>query len=181
MRPLVGLVLAAVVAGCSASSSASPTVVPYPLPSGPPHTWQTVPIALGTRAPAVVLYLTPRPGDRIELLAAEGIGVAAGADVQFFFSRPILEPNGDHMIGERLEDLAGATFSNTTATQGPDSTIGIVAGITAREPGRYQLTGVRLRFRVNGGAEQIADGIDVVFTVCAADPAPASCEDPEHQ
>jgi hypothetical protein len=87
----------------------------------------------------------------------------------------VLYPNGDRVIGEVLQELAGATFSNPSATADPDSMVGIVGEITAREPGRYQLTGVRLRYRVNDGAERIGEGIDVIFTVCADNRAPASC------
>ena len=36
---------------------------------------------------------------------------------------------------------------------------------------------VRLRYRLNGGPERVGEGIDVVWTVCADDPAPADCPD----
>jgi hypothetical protein len=71
IRPTVGLILIVVLAGCSFF-----TKDPYPLPVGPPHAWQTGPFAVGSKTRAVVPFLTPRPGDRIELLAAEPIGVA---------------------------------------------------------------------------------------------------------
>jgi hypothetical protein len=47
-----------------------------------------------------------------------------------------------------------------------------VARVTASKPGRYVLTGMRLRYRLNGGREETKEGIDVVFTVCADDPKP---------
>ncbi|HYI67888.1 MAG TPA: hypothetical protein VEW95_13285 [Candidatus Limnocylindrales bacterium] len=169
---MIGLMLVAAVTGCSMLTSD-----PYPLPSGPPNAGMTAPAAVGSGVPGVVLFLTPRPGDRIELLSAEPIGVAAGADVRFFFSPPVLHPNGDKVIGEDLQELSGATFSNETGIEGPDSMVGIVAEITAREPGRYQLTAVRLHYRVNGGDEQVREGIDTTLTVCADDPKPASCEE----
>ena len=57
--------------------------------------------------------------------------------------------------------------------------LAIVAVITAHEPGRYRLSGVRLTYRLNGGEERVGEGIDTTFTVCADDPVPAleSCED----
>lgn len=173
----VGLLL--VVAACGAADRGAPSPSngdPYALPSGPPHSWQTAPVRIGVGAPAVVLYLTSRPGDRIELTSAEPLGVAEGAEVTFYYSPPVLKANGDHVIGEDLQELAGASFTNPTATSGPDSTIGVVAQITAHVAGRYELTGVRLHYRLNGGPEQVGEGIDVVYAVCAADPAPPSCE-----
>ena len=132
-------------------------------------------VEVGGDTSAVVLFLTPRPGHRIELLGAEAVGVEDGAEVRFFFSPPVVKPNGDRVIGDRLERLEGATFANPDTTTGPERTIGVVAEMTATEPGRYELTAVRLRYRINGGAEQTAEGISVVLTVCADDPAPADC------
>ena len=172
IRGLIGLMLIVGVNGCSMLA-----VDPYPLPSGPPNAGINAPAAVGSAVPGVVLYLTPRPGDRIELISAEAIGVAAGADVQFYFSPPVLHPNGDRVVGEDLRELPGATFSNETEAQGPDSMVGIVAEITAHEPGRYELTAVRLRYRLNGGDDQVREGIDAIFTVCADDPEPASCHE----
>jgi len=171
MRPMVGLVLVAAMAGCSV-----PPGDPYPLPSGP-GSRMTAPAAIGRETHAVVLFLTPRPGDRLQLVAAEPIGVAAGAEVRFFFSPPVRTPTGERVVGEDLRELAGATFAKATGIEGPDSTVGIVAEITAHEPGRYQLTGVRLRYRLNGGDERVGEGVATTFTVCADDPAPASCDD----
>ena len=53
--------------------------------------------------------------------------------------------------------------------------------LVADRPGRYELTNVRLRYRVNGGPERVGDGIDVVWTVCADDPKPAvdDCQEEE--
>ena len=172
MRPAVAIMLVAAMAACSVVATD-----PYPLPSGPPPAAANVPATVGAETPTVVLFITPRPGDQIELLSAEPIGVAAGADVRFFFSPPVLKLNGDRVVGEDLQELAGATFSNPTTTDSPDSVVGMVAEITAREPGRFTLTAVRLRYRLNGGPERVGEGIDVVFTVCADDPAPKSCEE----
>ncbi len=150
---------------------------PYPLPTMPPHSGAGVPAALGEAAPTTVLFLTPRPGDEIQLLAAEPIGVGDGATVRFYFSPSVLKPDGTHLIGEELRDLAGATFSSTTGTDSPDNTVGIVAEITAQRPGRYQLDNVRLHYRINGGPERVGEGIDVVFVVCADDPKPTRCDE----
>lgn len=150
---------------------------PYPLPTMPPHAGARVRAALGEAAPTTVLFLTPRPGDEIELLTAEPIGVGDGATARFYFSPPVLKPDGTRLIGEELRDLAGATFSNTTGTDSPDNTVGIVAEITAQRPGRYELNNVRLHYRINGGPDRVGEGIDVVFVVCADDPKPARCEE----
>ena len=80
---------------------------------------------------------------------------------------------GERVIGEALEPLAGAVVeASATASPGPENTVGIVAEMTPTTPGTYQLTSVRLRFRVNGGGEQSREGISVFWTVCADDPAP---------
>ncbi|HEX2766332.1 MAG TPA: hypothetical protein VHR55_06830 [Candidatus Limnocylindria bacterium] len=134
-------------------------------------------MALEQAAPTTVLFLTPRPGDEIELVSAEPISLGEGATVRFYFSPPVLKADGTRLIGEEMRDLAGATFSNTTGSDSPDNTVGIVAEITAHRPGRYQLDNVRLRYRINGGPERVGEGIDVVFVVCADDPKPASCEE----
>jgi len=153
---------------------------PYPLRVGPPGAGQRNPAAVGEAIPAVVLFIQPRPGDSVEFLAAEPVGVFDGAAVEFFFSPPILLPDGSHSVGDRLLPLAGAVASAPGAPQAgaspdPGQTIGIVARITASRPGRYELSNVRLRYRLNGGAEQTREGIDVLFTVCAADPKPTDC------
>jgi hypothetical protein len=171
MRRWPALVVLTAVAGCSLASGG-----PYPLPTGPPHAWATIPRSLGVSVPQVVLWLAPRPGDRIELIEAEPIGVDDGASVRLFLSRPIHEPNGDWLIGEQLEALSGAVVVNETSGTAPETQVGIVAEITAHEPGRYELTGIRLRYRLNRGSEQVGEGIDVIFIVCADDPAPQNCE-----
>lgn len=47
--------------------------------------------------------------------------------------------------------------------------------MTADKPGRYTLTSLRLHYRLNGGGEEVREGINVVLTVCAAEPAPVDC------
>jgi hypothetical protein len=127
----------------------------------------------------VVLNLELRPGDRIELLGGEAIGLPAAVQPTMYLSRPVLHANGDRVIGEALEPLAGAVIeAPASASPGPENTVGIVAEITPTTPGTYQLTSVRLRFRVNGGGERVREGISTSWTVCADDPAP-SCDPPE--
>lgn len=166
----VAVALATLIVGCGRQD-------PYPLPTMPPHAGAFVPAATGEAAPTTVLFLTPRPGDEIELLSADPVGVADGATVRFYFSPPVLKPDGTRLIGEDLRDLSGATFRNTTGTDTSDETVGVVAEITAERPGRYQLDSVRLRYRINGGPEQVGEGIDVVFVVWADDPKPETCDE----
>jgi hypothetical protein len=59
----------------------------------------------------------------------------------------------------------------------PANQLAIVAEVTASEPGRYVLSGIRVTYRINGAPERDGEGIDVVLTVCADDPAPSSCDD----
>lgn len=166
-RALLVLAMAVLVAACSTD--------PYPLPSGPPHAGQLNPAAVGSPVQAVLVYLQVRPGDHIELLGADAIGSLDGASVTFLLSRPVIEANGDHVIGKDFEDLGGAVVTAVSESPGPDNTVGIAAGLTASRPGRFEITNVRLRYRINGGGEQAGEGIDVVWTVCADDPAPAEC------
>ena len=125
----------------------------------------------------VVLYLDAPPGDQIELLGAEAAGSLDGATVTWHVSRPVIKANGDHVIGETFEDLAGAVLTGSTAS-GANNTVGVAANLTAQRPGRYEITNVRLRYRLNGGREQSGDGISVTWTLCADTPAPSTCDDP---
>ena len=164
---LATIAIALLLSGCAAD--------PYPLPSGPPNAGQQNPAAVGEPIHAVLIYLQVRPGDRIELLGGEPIGSIDGASVRFLLSRPVIEDNGVHVIGKEFEDLDGAVVTAGSASPGPDDTVGIAAELTAERPGRFEVTGVRLRYRLNGGGEQVGEGIDVVWTVCADDPEPADC------
>jgi hypothetical protein len=151
----------------------------YPLPTMPPHAGQTAPAGIGEGIPGVVLFVEPRPGDSIEFISAEPIGSLDGAEVEFFFSPPILLPDGARSVGDRLEPLRGSIATTAAASPGasagPLGYFGIVARITASRPGRFVLSNVRVRYRLNGGAERIGEGIDVVLTVCADDPKPTDC------
>jgi hypothetical protein len=167
-RALLGLAMVLLLSGCSTDT--------YPLPSGSGSSGSS-PLAVGDSRPVVVLYLNVRPGDRIELLGAEAVGSLDGATVSWLISRPVIHANGDHVIGESFEDLDGALLTGSTAS-GADNTVGVAANLTAERPGRYEITDVRLRYRLNGGAEQTGEGISVRWTVCADSPAPATCGDP---
>lgn len=166
-RGLVAVAMALAVMACSGES--------YPLPSGPPRGGLFSPAAVGTPRHAVLIYLNVRPGDRIELVGADAVGTLDGATVQFLLSRPVIDAEGNRVIGEDFEDLGGAEINAVTASPGPDNTVGIAAELTAQRPGRFEITNVRLRYRLNGGAERVGEGIDVVWTVCADDPAPTDC------
>lgn len=159
----VGVVLAA----CASDS--------YPIHGGPVHAWQAAPAALGDRVPAVVLFLDPRPGDRFTLIGAEAVGLTEGATVTFYFSPPIIGEDGSFIVGDKLEPLAGAEFAATSGSAVPDDAVGIVAEMSASQPGRYTLAAVRLRFTLNGGREHVTEGIDVMPTICVDDPKPADC------
>jgi hypothetical protein len=167
---LVFAAAAASIAGCGADT--------YPMHGGPAGGSMYAPAALGQPIPGVVLFLRIRPGDLIELLSAEPVGVADGATVEFFFSPPIIGADGSHVVGDKLEPLVGAVAVAAEPSDGPGNTVGVVAQITATKPGRYTLTGVRLRYRLNGAAAQFDQGIDVTMTVCADDPKPADCNEP---
>lgn len=84
MRRVILLFLAAAVAGCSVFKED-----PYPLNQGPSQAWVTAPAEIGEPVPNVVIFMNARPGDSIELLSAEPIGLADGATVTFYFSPPI--------------------------------------------------------------------------------------------
>jgi hypothetical protein len=147
-------------------------------PIEPQGAEQGAPAGLGTPAQAVVLFLQPRPGDRIELLDAQAVGLPASVEATFFFDPPIPNAQGGKTIGDVLEPLAGATFgAPVNASVGsPDYTVGVTARLVARAPGTFVLRAVRLRFRVNNGPEFEKVGITVAFTICAADPRPTACD-----
>jgi hypothetical protein len=177
MRPrLVGLL-----AGLAAAAIITMIVTrqgdPYPMPAGPVNASQANPIEVGMPVWAVLVYLEPRPGDRIELLGAEPVGLAAGAQITFHLSRPVVEDDGTRVIGEALEPIEGAVIETPAgASPGPDNLVGIVGELTPSQPGIYELTAVRLRFRLNGGGEEVREGTSEYWTVCADDPAPTDCE-----
>ena len=169
MKRLLAFAVLVVVASCSTDS--------YPLPSGPGSSI-TVPTRIGTSVPNVVIFMEPRPGDRIEFVSAEPVGTLGDMDVRFHFSPPVINADGSRTVGERLEQLAGASINiDRNASSGPENTVGIVAELTPHSAGTFTLANVRLHYRLNGGSEQVKEGVSVVFTICAADPAPVDCEE----
>lgn len=150
---------------------------PYPLPADPPNVTVHNPWTVGEPIDTVLIWIEVRPGDHIELLGAEAMGSLDGAAVTMLLSHPVIEANGDHVIGAVSEPLEGAVLTAVSASPGPDNAVGIVARMTPQRPGRYEVSNVRLRYRLNGGAEQVGEGTDVVWTVCAEVTKPADCPD----
>lgn len=167
VRGLLILPLLLALLGCAAD--------PYPL-RAPPGSTEWHPTTIGTPVRVVVLYLEPRPGDRVDLVNAQPIGTLTGTEVRFYFSPPVISADGTHTVGETLDPLPGASVSvDRGASPGPENDVGIVAEFTPHTAGTFTLTAVRLTFRVNGGGEQTKDGISSLATICAADPAPTDC------
>ena len=167
-RPASLIVALAILAGC--------TVDTYPIHAGAGSSQSSI-ADVGTPVQGVVLFLQLRPGDRITFVSAESVGVADGASTKLYVSPAVLEASGDWLTGSVLEELAGAEFTAKSSTAGPENQVGIVAEMTASRPGRYQLTAVRLTYRLNSGQERVAEGADVIFTLCAGRPLPAGCEE----
>jgi len=163
----IAIVAIAVLAGCGLQD-------PYPIPEGQASA-AFIPAALGEPVTEVVMFIEPRPGPRIVLLSAEAIGPLDGASVEFY-SSPAIVDGEDLVVGEELEELSGTIIeADPRASADLADTVGIVAEVTASEPGRYVITAVRLTYRY-GGDERQGEGVDVVLTVCADDPAPTDCE-----
>ena len=100
-RPWLAVVSILFVAGCGAASSG------YPLSAEAPAAAVRSRGTVGVPTQAVVAYLEVRPGDRIELVGAEAIGTLGGAPVATRLSRPVIEDNGDHVIGTAMEPVEG--------------------------------------------------------------------------
>ncbi len=149
---------------------------PYPFTAGTETSDQAQATAVGDPVTAVLLYVEVRPGDRIELLGAEPVGSTPGSTVRFLLSRPVSKAGGETVIGETFESLEGAEVTASTASAGAENTVGIAAELTPHRPGRFELLSVRVRYRLNGGPEQVGEGADVALLVCAGDPAPTRCE-----
>jgi len=167
-------ILALNLAACASSD-------PYPLLT-PAGAADYTSAAIGEVRRGLVLFLELRPGDRIELVSATAPGFASGADLTFYFSLPVFSGGGGTSLGDQLGPLPGATFAVPAgASMGPGNDVAVVAEITPRQAGTYDIENVRVTFRLNGGERQTKEGISQTFTVCAADPAPASCgETPNH-
>lgn len=151
---------------------------PYPL-TGAGGSSVTSPALIGQPTRTVVVFMQPHAGDRIELLGAEQIGFPPDTKPTLYLSRAIPQADGSWLTGEALEPLAGAVIETPAgASPLPEYGVGIVAEMTPTTAGIYELTGVRLRFRINGGGEQVREGTSVIWKVCAGDPAPLSCDTP---
>ncbi len=169
MRRPRAIAIAAIVvlAGCGLQD-------PYPIPEGQASA-AFVPAAVGEPVTEVVMFIEPRPGPRVVLLSAEAIGQLDGASVEFY-SSPASVDGEELVIGEELDELEGTIIeAEPRASDDLEDTVGIVAEVTALEPGRYVITAVRLRYRLSG-TEREGEGTDIVLTVCAGDPAPTDCE-----
>lgn len=164
------LIIAALLFGLTGCASST-----YPIE--PQGAEQGAPAAIGAPSQAVVLFLEPHPGDKIELLDAQAVGLPPTVEATFFFDPPIPNARGGKTIGDVLEPLPGATFSAPVdASAGSsDYTVGVTVRLVARAAGTFALRAVRLRFRVNNGPEFEKVGITTAFTICAADPPPTEC------
>ena len=164
------LLIGLVAAGCIGGPD------PYPLLT-PPGAESFHPAGLGVPVPGVVLFVQVLPGDSVELVSAQPVGLADGAQATFYYAPPEPMPGGGLMTGDTREPLPGAVFTpRPGATYGVDTGFGVLAVVTASRPGRYTLSGVRLTFRINDQPPETKEGITELFTICADDPAPASCE-----
>lgn len=178
LRPRLVWVVVGIAVAAVLTIVVSRPLDPYPMPEGPGASMSN-PTAVGKAVQGVVVFMEIRPGDRIELIGAEPVGLLAGAQITLYLSRPVVAADGTRNVGVDLEPLAGAVIEvPAEASPGPDNTVGIVGELTPDRPGIYEMTAVRLRFRINGGAEQVREGMSVIWTVCADDPAPTTCEPP---
>ncbi|HET9435401.1 MAG TPA: hypothetical protein VFO50_00955 [Candidatus Limnocylindrales bacterium] len=168
---LAVLGLAFVLAACGPTDT-------YPMPvtaSGGAR----LPAAVGQPRHTVVLWIPARAGDRLELVDAEAIGTLDGTTVELFASRPVAHADGTFVIGEALEPLEGVVIEPRGETPDPNDTVGIVVELMADAPGRYEVTAIRLRYRLNDDVVRVREGIDVVMTLCVEDPAPETCPELE--
>jgi len=166
------LVMAVLLAGCGLQD-------PYPLPAEPPGDATFHSIAVGETVTEAVLFIEARTGTRVEILSAEAIGTLEGATVEFSASTLTEDDQGEVVVGDEHADLAGLTIDDLAdpRAEPPENTVAIVAEITPSEPGRYVLSTVQLTYRINGAPERHGEGMDVVVTVCADNPAPSDCND----
>jgi hypothetical protein len=146
----------------------------YPMPSSPGG-GGLLPASVGEPRNTVVLWIPARAGDRLELVDAEAIGTIDGATVELYASRPVAHADGTFVIGEALEPLEGVVIEPRGETPDPNDTVGIVAELTADAAGRYEITAIRLRYRLNDSVVRVREGIDLVVTFCVGDPATEVC------
>ena len=163
---------AALLAGCGLQD-------PYPLPAEPPGDATFHPVAVGETVTEAVLFIEARTATRLEIVSGEAIGTLDGATVELFASALSEDEQGDIVVGDERVELAGLRLDDLVDARAdaPANTVAIVAEITPSEPGRYVVSTVRLTYRINGAPERDGEGMDVVVTVCADDPAPSECDD----
>ena len=171
-RARVALVVTAVLAGCGIQDS-------YPLPAEPPGAATFYPVAVGEAVTEAVLFIEARPRTNVDIVSAEAIGTLDGATVVLSASTISENEEGDVIIGDERVELAGLRIGDLVDARAdpPANTVAIVAEVTPSEPGRYVLSEIRLNYSINGAPERDGEGIDVVVTVCADDPAPSECDD----
>jgi hypothetical protein len=169
---LLASLTAALLAGCGLQAS-------YPLPGEPPGDAAFHPVAVGETVSEAVLFIEPREGTRVEIVGADPVGQLQDASVDFHASPLVEGADGAVEVGDERLELEGLVIGGGVfASADPSAeTIAIVADITPSEPGRFLLTGVRLSYRLNGAPPRDGEGIDVVVTVCADDPAPSDCDE----
>jgi hypothetical protein len=171
-RAPIAVVAAALLAGCGLQD-------PYPLPAEPPGDATFHPVAVGETVSEAVLFIEARTATRLEIVSGEAIGPLDGATVELFASTLNEDEQGDIVVGDERVELAGLRLDDLVDARAdpPANTVAIVAEITPSEPGRYVLSTVQLPYRINGAPERNGEGMDVVVTVCADDPAPSDCDD----
>ena len=161
-----------ILAGCGIQDS-------YPLPGEPPGDSTFHPVAVGETVTEAVLFIEARELTRVEILSAEPVGPLEGAAVELFASTLAEDEDGSIVVGKERDELVGTRIEDHVDPEAepPANTVAVIAEITPTEPGRYVLSGVRLTYRINGAPERAGEGIDVVVTVCADEPAPEECDD----
>ncbi len=151
---------------------------PYPLPEPPPGNSVFRAVSIDETVIEPVVFIEARRELRAEILSAEPIGQFEGATVELY-AAPLVEDRGEIVIGDERIELAGMRVNDVVdpSAEPPANELAIVAEVTATDPGRYVLAGIRLTYRINGAPEREGEGIDTVLTVCADDPAPSVCDD----
>jgi len=169
---VVAAVAALMLAGCGIQD-------PYPLPAEPPGDSTFHPVAVGETVTEAVLFIEARELTSVEILSADPVGPLDDASVELFASSLTQDEDGSVVVGDERNELVGTRIEDHVDPEAdpPANTVAVVAEITPNEPGRYVLSGVRLTYRINGAPERDGEGIDVVVTVCADEPAPEDCDD----
>ena len=149
------------------------------MPAEPPGAATFHPVAVGDTVTEAVLFIEARTGSNVDIVSAEAIGTLEGSTVVLTASTISEDEQGEVVVGDERVELAGLRIGDLVDARAdpPANTVAIVAEITPSEPGRYVLSEIRLNYSINGAPERDGEGMDVVVTVCADDPAPSSCDD----